>query len=385
MSFEFKLAFRYFRAKRKSLARFTSVVAVIGIAVGVASLIIAQSLASGFADEMRDKILENTAHIAVFLKDGTQISNWQEIKTNLEKAENVREVSPTAYENALIIGDTETNYAILKVQGGNPRVSKGANVSNSEISVGAKLAEKLNLKIGDSAEIVTLENQTPSRVRVAETFETGLYDYDLTWIYVSPEKFAQLHGQPQFTPTILSVSVKDIYKADETAQEIRARLGENFKVIDWQEANRPLFAALSLERKATLVIISLIIFIAALNITTTLALLVNERRLDIAILRTCGAKTRSLITIFLLEGLFLGFIGIFFGLVLGLLGCFIGNYFKIISLSAEVYSLNYIPLHPQITNILLIIFITFFLCLTATFYPAFKASRIKPLENLRTQ
>src|SRR5215213_229238 len=348
--FELKLACKYFRWRRKSLARFTSVVAIVGIAAGVASLIIAQALARGFADEMRDKILANTAHISVFLKDGGEIANHQAIAEDLKKIENVREVLPTAYENSLIIGETETSYAILKVQTGN-------NLTGSQISVGAKLAEKLNLKIGGEAEIVTLENQTPSRVRVAETFETGLYDYDSTWIYVSPEKFAQLYGQTRFVPPILNVSVMDIYASRETAAEIRARLGENFKVVDWQEANRPLFAALSLERKVALAVIALIIFIAALNITTTLALLVNERRLDIAVLRTCGAKTRSLVTIFLLEGLFLGLAGIFAGVALGLLGCFAGNYFKVISLSAEVYSLNYIPLRPEIANILLTIFI----------------------------
>ena len=406
MSFEFKLALKYFRARRKSLARFTSVVAVIGIAVGVAALIIAQSLAKGFQDEMRDKILANTAHISIFRADGAEIFNWQEIKTNLEKTENIKEVSATAFENALIIGETETSYAILKTQGGNLRVSKGVNLSKSEIAIGAKLAEKLNLKIGDSAEIVTLENQTPNRIKIVETFETGLYDYDSTWIYISPETFAKMHNQQTFTPTNLSVSVKDIYKSSETAQEIcqnslreravnssatvdqPAHAGcsdTDFRVIDWQEANRPLFSALSLERKVSLAVISLIIFIAALNITTTLALLVNERRLDIAILRTCGAKTKNLIKIFLLEGLFLGFIGIFFGVTIGLLACFAGNYFKLISISAEVYSLNYIPFHPQISNILLIILIAFLVCLAACLYPALKASRIKPLENLRTQ
>lgn len=378
MSFELKLALKYFRARRKSLARFTSIVAVVGIAAGVASLIVAQSLARGFADEMRDKILSNTSHISVFLKDGTEIFNQKDIEEKLKTLENVREVSPTAYENSLIIGVSETSYAILKVQNQN-------NLKGSQISVGARLAEKLNLKPGDSAEILTLEMNTPSRVRIAETFETGLYDYDSTWIYVSPEKFAQLHGQTAFAPTILSVSVKDIYASGETARKIRPELGENFKVVDWQEANRPLFAALSLERKAALAIISLIIFIAALNITTTLALLVNERRLDIAILRTSGARTRSLILIFLLEGLFLGVTGIFFGVAFGLAGCFIGNYFRIISLPAEVYSLSYIPLRPEISNILLIIIIAVLLCLIATLYPALKASRIKPLENLRTQ
>jgi len=379
MPFELKLALKYFRSRRKSLARFTSIVAVIGIAVGVASLIIAQSLAGGFQDEMRDKILANTAHISISLKDGSEIFNWQEIKTNLEKTENVREIAPTAFENALIIGETETSYAILKVE------DSKFKIQGSEVAIGARLAEKMNLKSGDSAEIITFENQFPQKIKIAETFETGLFEYDSAWIYISPEKFSILHGKQNFVPQNLSVSVKDIYKTDETAKKIRENLGENFKIIDWQEANRPLFAALSLERKVSLAVISLIIFIAALNITTTLALLVNERRLDIAILRTCGAKTKNLITIFLLEGLFLGFTGIFFGLVFGLVLCFAGNYFKIISISAEVYSLNYIPFHPNLMNILLIILIALTVCLIACIYPVLKASRVKPSENLRMQ
>jgi len=142
---------------------------------------------------------------------------------------------------------------------------------------------------------------------------------------------------------------------------------------------------LSLERRVALAIISLIIFIAALNITTTLALLVNERRLDIAVLRTCGARARQLIFIFLIEGLLLGFVGIFGGAVLGLLGCVLGNHFRVVSISKEVYSLSYIPFRSDLETIALIIFVAFLLCLTATAYPAFKASRMKPLENLRQQ
>ncbi len=394
MSFELKLAFKYFRARRKSLARFTSFIAVIGIAAGVASLIIANALARGFSDEMQNKILANTAHITIFTNDGSVISNWREIKKNLESAANIAEVLPTTYESALLVGKNETNYAILRVvQSSKVKALSSAqpeipNPAPEIISVGAKLAEKTNLKSGDEAEIITLEDQkepTRSLVRVAGTFQTGLYEYDSTWIYISPENYAKLHGTTDFTPTILSVAVNDIYSANKTADEIRANLGENFKVLDWQEANQPLFAALSLERKVALAIISLIIFIAALNITTTLALLVGERRLDIAILRTCGAKTKSLIFIFLFEGLFTAFVGIISGVFCGLLGCFLGNYFKIINLSAEVYSLSFIPFRPHLANILLIIFIAFLLCLTATIYPAFKASRIKPLENLRIQ
>jgi lipoprotein-releasing system permease protein len=292
-----------------------------------------------------------------------------------------------------VAGMQMTNYAVLRaVQNSEFRIQnsefKVQDLGRIEIAIGKELAEKSDLKIGDEAEIVTLENEfapQSSKVLVKEIFQTGLYEYDATWIRISPADFVRLKGQKDFSPTVLSVSVDDIYKANQVAGEIRRGLDGNIKVVDWQQANQPLFAALSLERKVALAIISLIIFIAALNITTTLALLVNERRLDIAVLRTCGAQTRQLIFIFFIEGLFLGFLGVFSGVIFGLIGCFLGNYFKIINLSAEVYSLGYIPFHPKIENITLIIFTAFLLCLAATVYPAYQASRVKPLENLRQQ
>lgn len=398
MSFELKLAWKYFRARRKSLARFTAFAAVVGIAAGVAALIAAQAMARGFADEMRDKILANTAHITIFRQDGEPILDWKNLNAKLEKIENVNAVEATTYESALIIGQKSTSYCVLRTVGSR---ESGAGKTNQQtldsrlstpdsikISTGAELAGKTGLAINDEAEIIFPNGDfapRSSRVSVKEIFRTGLYDYDSTWIYVSPEDFARLSGQPVFAPTVLSVSVKDIYAADKTAGEIRAGAGADFKVIDWQEANRPLFAALSLERKVSLAIISLIIFIAALNITTTLALLVNERRLDIAVLRTCGAQAGSLITIFLLEGLLLGVVGIVSGAGAGLLFCFAGNRFRIINLPSDVYSLSYIPLHLQVFDVLVIAAMAFLLCLTATVYPAFRAARIKPLENLRNQ
>lgn len=386
MSFELKLALRYFFASHRSLTRFTSAAAVVGIAVGVASLIIALSLATGFQHEMREKILANTAHISIFRADGGEISDWQEIKENFEKRDNVREISATHFENSFLISQASANFAILRVS---PKLHfQNTETGNMNVAIGKQLAEKSSLKIGDEAEILTLKNETEAKktkVTVAGIFETGLYDYDLTWIYISPEDFAAIYRKRVFVPTILSVTVEDIYQSDRTAQKIREILGENFTVVDWQEANRPLFVALNLERKVSFVVISLIIFIAALNVATTLALLVNEKRLDLAVLRTCGAKTANLMKIFLFKGLFLGLTGVFFGVILGLLSCFAGNYFKLVSISPEVYALNYIPFHLRISDILLIIFFVFWVCLVASVYPAWRASRIKPLENLRTQ
>lgn len=388
--FELKLAWKYFRARRKSLARFTALVAVAGISCGVASLIVAQAVSRGFSGEMREKILSSTAHITVFQTDSREIGNWRTIKKEVEKLENVLEISPTTYQSAVIVGEKATSYAVLRaIQSSKLKVQNSGNESSViEISLGAELAEKTDLKINDEAEIVIPQNESApktARVRVREIFRTGIYDYDATWIYISPEDLARATERERFTPTILSVSVKNIYQSDETARKIRSLLPQDFKVIDWRQANEPLFAALSLERKVSLIIISLVIFIAVLNITTTLALLVNERRLDIAILRTCGARTGSLIFIFLLEGVILSLTGIFFGSILGLTACIIGNYFRIINLPSEIYSLSYVPLIPNSSDVFLTAAIAFLLSLAAIVYPAWRAAKIKPLENLRNQ
>ena len=411
VSFELKLAWKYFRARRKSLARFTAIVAVAGIASGVAALIVAQALARGFADEMRDKILANTAHITIFRTDGGGMSEIQEIESKIKQIENVGSTARTTYESALIIGRKTDAYCTLRAKTDfgestpssaetfksspdenaavkSPADSPSLSLAPPVIGIGAELAEKTGLSAGDETEIIFPDGgiaPRTSRVTVREIFRTGLYDYDSTWIYVSFADLARISGRPAFLPNVLGVSAKNIYATGETADEIRRILGGEYKVLDWQEANRPLFAALSLERKVSLAIISLIIFIAVLNITTTLALLVHERRLDVAILRTCGARTRSLITIFLLEGLFLGIAGILSGVFLGLALCFAGNRFRIISLPSDVYSLGYIPLVPRVSDVLLIAAVAFALSLTATVYPAFRAARIKPLENLRNQ
>ncbi len=386
MSFEIKTAWRYFRARRKNLARFTAIVAVAGIAAGVAALILAQALSNGFADEMRDKILTNTAHVSVFSIDGAAILDWENLEKKLKAIENVEKIEPTVYENAAISGANGNGYAVLRVV--SDLKFQDSNADRAAIAVGKQLSEKLNLKIGDEAEIFTFENEAApqsAKVRVGEIFQTGIYEYDATWIKTSPENFANLKSAKFFAPTVFNISVKDIYAADKIAGAMRNALGADFKVVDWREANEPLFAALALERKVALAIISLIIFVAVLNITTTLALLVNERRLDIAVLRTCGATAKTLIFIFLFEGLFLSLTGIFLGVIVGLAGCFLGNYFKIINLPAEIYSLDSIPFHPNAANISSVILITFLLCLAAIIYPAFKASRVKPLENLRRQ
>lgn len=384
MIYEINLALKYLRAGRKSLARWTAIAAIIGITAGVAGLIAAESLTRGFRSEMQDKILANTAHIIVYKTDGGEIENFEEVKKQTVNSQNVREVLPTSYESALLVSPSATNYAVLRIKENlEPKTE-----DKIKIAIGAELADKSNLKQGDETEIIIPTSQSEfapktAKVFVGEIFRTGIFEYDSTWIYIAPKDFAEILQRPDFAPKVLSIFVKDIYAADKTAEDLRSQISKDFRILDWQEANRPLFAALSLEKKVVFAVISLVIFIAALNITTTLALLVNERRADIAVLRTCGAKTKSLVLIFLFEGLLLGAVGLIAGIALGLTLCEIGNYFKIISLSAEIYSLNYIPLIPSFESILQIAAMVCLIVLIACFYPAWKAAKIKPLENLR--
>lgn len=392
MPFPLKLAWKYFRSTRKGLVRFTAIVAVTGIAAGVASLIVAQALAKGFADEISEKILINTAHITLTEKSDAKISNWQIVKRTVEKIDGIENVIPTVYESAVLSSGERSGYAVLKVKnepGKAPaRLISGKKADEHiEISLGSELGRKLKLKIGDEADIITLgQNEKPesSKARVGKIFETGLYEYDSTWIYISESNYLKLKNQDKFSPTVFSVFVKDIFGADKIAGEIRRRSGEHFRVLDWREANKPLFSALSLEKKVSFAIILLIIFIAVLNVTTTLALLVNERKLDIAILRTCGATSGAIVMVFLVEGIILSLAGIVSGMIAGIGACFLGNYFRIVRLSTEVYSINSVSFHIDVTGVLMIGLATLSLAIAAVFLPALKASKIKPLENIRS-
>ncbi len=390
MRFAPKLAWKYFRSSRKGLTRFTSVVVIIGICAGVASLIVAQALSKGFADEMRDKVLGNTAHISVSQNGDTRISNWEIIKRKLEGLDAVKEVETTAYESAVISNGATSTYAVLRVkdlknqdQPGAERIPSPGSVS---VLIGKELAEKLNLKVkGEAKILVAGEDEKPSseNVAIAGIFETGLYEYDSTWVYISSFDYRALKNQESFSPSAFTIYLNDIFQSRQVADQIREILGSGFKVIDWQEANKPLFAALSLERKVSFAIIFIIIFISALNITTTLALLINERKVDIAILKTCGARTKNLVSIFLFEGIILSLIGIIAGTILGFLACYIGNRFRVVSLSKQVYSLNYVPFHPEFLSVAIILSLTLLLCTMAMIYPLIKVSKIKPLEIIR--
>jgi len=418
MPYELFLALRYLRGRgRRRAARVTAAVAIVGIACGVAALVVALALANGFRDEMRDKILRGTAHITLARADGGAIRDWQQLSERLRGVEGVTDAAPTSYEGVLLTGPQGAAYAVVRgIDAASARERQelrrtltagdvAALFQNahsipddnepeppSQVIIGEELAARTGLtRAGDEGWIVTGDqlSLTPQlaprsrRVRVAGLFRTGLHDYDASWLYVALPVAANIAGLPDGSAPVISLETYDIYQTSEVAVRVRQVSGNDFTIVDWQEANRPLFAALALERRVVALIITLIMLVAALNITTTLVLVVVERRAEIAILGALGARPLSVMLIFMLEGAIIGAIGSVSGLALGLLACFIGDRYALVRLPAEVYALDSIPFHPRLSETLLAALIAFLICLVATIYPARSAARTRPAETLR--
>ncbi|HEX9929775.1 MAG TPA: ABC transporter permease [Pyrinomonadaceae bacterium] len=394
MRFAFFLAFRYFRQPRRNfLARLTAWAAIVGIAFGTAAMIIALGLSNGFRLAIQEKIFANAPHLTVFRTDGGEIADWNELNEKIRQIEGVEKVSAQSFDNALLIGKTDSAFAVLRgLQEGKSQTTNNEQRAANKIKIelGRILAEKTGLKMGDAAEIVSGSGQigesfapVSNAVEVAGIFETGFYEYDSTWIRLSLSDVAKLTGKNLSTVSIIAVETANIYKSNETARKISEQIGADYKILDWREANRPLFAALALERRIALLIIGLIIFVAALNITTTLALSVSERRFDIAVLRACGAGARKIVSIFLIEGLMLASIGLIAGVLLGISVCFLANQLDLIYLPADVYEVGSISLQVNAGEVLLIAAMVLFLSFPASAIPARAAARMRPLENLK--
>jgi lipoprotein-releasing system permease protein len=256
------------------------------------------------------------------------------------------------------------------------------------VLLGAELATRTGLKVGDVAEVISAHSGLSSangrkrRVYVTGIFRSGLFEYDSTWIYLPLDTAAAISGDAH-AASVVSVQVKNIYEVKSVAAEVRQLLGTSYTAVDWQEANRPLFSALALERRIGIIIIALIILIAALNITTTLILIVMERRRDIAILNAMGATARSIMSVFVIEGAIVGVIGALTGVALGAIAIVLINRYQLISLPADVYSISNVPLSLHIRDFALAALVALVLSIVATIYPARAAARVRPAEMLR--
>ncbi len=385
----------------------TSVLAILGIGIGVSVLIVALALANGFRDEMREKILRGTAHINVMRADGRPISDYRSLSARIRTIPGVTSASATSYDGAMLLGSRGAAYAVLRgldndseqafnevknsvIEGSVAAIVEGRSQAEDLYSVliGSELATRTGLRVGEIAEIISANtnsgfvNPVKRNVHVAGIFRSGLFEYDSTWIYLPLDVASEYSGAPQ-SASVISLQLENIFDARQVAADIRASLGSTYATVDWEEANRPLFNALALERRMGLFIIALIILIATLNITTTLILVVVERRRDIGILSAIGADRKSISAIFMIEGAIIGALGAVLGVFLGIVACLVGNRYQLVSLPAEVYSITNVPFHPQAVDVLLAAVVAFLLSWTATIYPARAAARVRSVEMLR--
>jgi lipoprotein-releasing system permease protein len=411
MPYEIFIALRHLRSPHKRrLAHVTALIAVVGIAVGVAALIVALALANGFRDEMRDKILRGTAHLTVMRSDGQSIPDYKDVAGRIASIAGVVAATGTTYDGAVVTGPSGSAYAVLRgIDGTSASVT--AEVSRSLIAgstdqlfeshdtqraapeypavvLGAELATRTGLSAGDLADIIAAPSSFSSanprthRVRVTGIFRSGLFEYDSTWIYL-PLDTAAAFSDHTHAASVISVQVSNIYEVKETAARVGQLLGRSYTIVDWQEANRPLFTALAFERRIGVIVIALIILIAALNITTTLILIVMERRREIAILNTMGAIPGSIMSIFMIEGAIVGVLGAAAGVVLGVIAILLANRYQLVSLPADVYSISNVPLSLHFSDMAIAALVALLLSIVATIYPARAAAAIRPAEMLR--
>jgi lipoprotein-releasing system permease protein len=382
-------------------------VAILGIGVGVSALIVALALANGFRDEMREKILRGTAHINVMRSDGGPISDYRSLSARIKTIPGVTSAAGTSYDGAMLVGSRGAAYAVLRgldtdseqalnevkdsvIEGSVAAIVEGKSKAEDlpSVLIGSELATRTGLRVGQIAEIISANtnsrpvNPVKRNVRLAGIFRSGLFEYDSTWIYLLLDVASDFSGAPQ-SASVISLQLEDIYDARRVAGDIRASLGSSYTTVDWEEANRPLFNALALERRMGLFVIALIILIATLNITTTLILVVVERRRDIGILNAIGADSKSIRAIFMIEGAIIGALGGVLGVLFGIVACLVGNRYQLVSLPADIYSITNVPFHPKAGDVLLAAVVAFLLSWAATIYPAYAAARIRPAEMLR--
>jgi lipoprotein-releasing system permease protein len=411
MSYELFIALRYLRAKRRQTAvSVITAVATIGITVGVAALIVALALTNGFRSEVRERILQGTAHLNLLKADGGPIENYRELVKLVRAVPSVVTASATAYESVLLSLGERSEQAVIKgvdldappeanevfanTSEGDPRRLRAGENSTElpGIVVGKELARALGIKLDSEVTVIAAATRlTPLGViprprylqfRVVGIFSSGLYEYDAKWAYLALPVVQQLAGKGE-SAGMVQMKVADLYGVEEIGARVLKAAGEGYATTNWQELNRPLFAALQLQQRVTLVFFLLLIVIAALNIITALTMMVIEKHRDIAILRAQGATPSAIGRIFRLQGLTIGVTGVLLGAGLGIGLAWLANAYQLVSVPAEIYSISHITLHVRWLDCLGVCAVTLVISLLATLYPSYSAARLSPLEVLR--
>jgi lipoprotein-releasing system permease protein len=405
--FELFIARRYLRAKRKQVViSVITAISVIGVAAGVMALVIALAINNGFRDTLQRNLLGATAHVSILEKEpGTGIEHWEDLAPKLARIPHVKSAAPALYESGYITGPVSGAGAAIKgvdVRPGAPladtlRHLKTGSLEGLQTSgdlpgvvLGSRLAENIGAVTGKQVTLLVPNGELtpfgprPSyvRLRVAGTFESGFYDLDANWAFLS-----LTHAQKAFDLTDVVNSIElmldDIYQAPAVAAAAEKIIGPKLAATTWGEQNKQLLSALTMERTVTVVTIGLIQLVAALNIVITLIMMVMEKHRDIAILMSMGAKARQIRKVFVYEGALIGAVGTAIGLVIGYGVCYLAERYQWVKLDQQVYSIAYVPFEPRAFDGIWIAAAAMAVSLIATLYPARSATRIAPVESLR--
>jgi len=404
---ELHIAKKYLLAKRKqTFISIISFISVGGVAVGVMALIIVLAVMSGFERELKDRILGATAHVHVTSLEGS-IPNPFARAEDVRKVDGVAAASPYIFSQMMIssgsgsVGgvlrgvDTATIGEVTRLardlrSGKLEDLHRAGKDSLPGVILGKELAGNLAVGRGDMVEVLVPGGSvTPlgafpktARFRVVGISESGMYEYDATFAYVSFGEAGRLLGMEE-RATGIEVKVRDIYAAADVAKRLRSTLGYPFWAKDWMQSNRNLFSALKLEKVVMFIILVLIVLVAAFNIISTLIMVVMEKTKDIAILMSIGATRRTIRRIFAIEGLIIGVTGTALGTFMGAALCYLLRRYKFIQLPSDVYYITTLPVLLELKTVLLVVVSSVLICFLATVYPAAQASRVDPAEAIR--
>jgi len=416
MRFELFVAIRYLKAKRKqAMVSVISGISILGIAAGVMALVIALALSTGFREDIQAKIVGATAHVNLLRIDSTPIEEYERVLERVDAVSSVTGSAPAIFNQVFIAGAHRNQGAVLKgidpesepeisdffshiVSGDPGALSAMTPDAGAEepppiesIMIGREMSRAMGVRLGDNLRVfyprgrLTPFGMTASEktFRVAAIFESGLWDYDANWAYVHIRAARRLFSFPAESASVLQFKTEDLERVQDAADAIRAAAGPGFNTTTWIDLNRPLFSALKLEKLVLFLTISLIVFVASLNIVTTLIMMVLEKERDIAILTAMGATSRTIMAVFMLQGVIIGLVGTILGAGLGVGACWVLETYRLIRLPAEVYSIPYVPFHLRFWDIAVVSGTALLISFLATLYPARSAARLDPVEILR--
>jgi lipoprotein-releasing system permease protein len=437
MRFELFVASRYLRAKRRqAVIGVITAISIAGVVAGVASLIIALAINNGFRQDLEDRLLATTSHVNLLRIESDGIKDWGSLLERLAKQPHVLAAAPEIYEQVLISRGPRARGAVLKglipsyerrvsdllktvktgsaveleestkAVGGGGGESSLPTESNQSLTdfeslqrrlsamppiiLGKDMADNLGVTVGSVVLVTSPQGElTPfgpvpryDRFRVAGIFDSGFFDYDSGWAFTRLSDAQRLFGLGDLV-SVIEFKVDDIYKAAEIGRQLEQTAGKGFMATNWMEQNKALFRALRLERLVTFITIGLIVFVAALNILISLTMMVMEKTRDIAVLMSMGTRKTQVRRLFITQGALIGIMGTAIGLVVGYGLSWLGGHYHVVSLSPEVYSIDYVPFAPRAIDGVLVALVAVGISLIATLYPSWSAARILPAEALR--